>query len=187
MVDLSVKIGSVTLKNPIMPASGSFSTEFAQVIDLNRLGALITKTVSRNYRAGNPPPRAAEVEAGMINCIGLPTKGLKYFLDEQIADYKRFTPPLVASITAEDAEDFATPDPERDAVDSDRRTVRLTQIGDLNDGIGCRCHGHSVLSTGHRPHRATARSGINRSMDPLINPGLTEDGLQGMANASRAW
>jgi dihydroorotate dehydrogenase (NAD+) catalytic subunit len=106
MVDLSVRIGSVTLKNPIMPASGSFSTEFAQVIDLNRLGALITKTVSRNYRAGNPPPRAAEVEAGMINCIGLPTKGLKYFLEEQIADYKRFTPPLVASITAEDAEDF---------------------------------------------------------------------------------
>ena len=106
MVDLSVKIGNVTLQNPIMPASGAFSTEYGQVIDINRLGALVAKTVSRNYRAGNPPPRAAEVEGGMINCIGLPTKGLQYFLDEQIADYKRFTPPLVASISAEDAEDF---------------------------------------------------------------------------------
>ncbi len=71
MVDLSVKIGSVTLQNPIMPASGAFSTELAQVMDINRLGALVTKTVSREYRIGNPPPRVAEVEGGMINSIGL--------------------------------------------------------------------------------------------------------------------
>lgn len=106
MVDLSVKIGSVELQNPVMPASGAFSTEYAAVIDINRLGALVAKTVSRNYRAGNPPPRAAEVEGGMINCIGLPTKGLQYFLDVQLPDYKRFSPPLVASISAEDADDF---------------------------------------------------------------------------------
>ena len=79
MVDMSVKIGSVTLKNPIMPASGAFSTELAQVMDINRLGALVTKTVSREYRIGNPPPRVAEVEGGMINSIGLPTKGHRVF------------------------------------------------------------------------------------------------------------
>jgi dihydroorotate dehydrogenase (NAD+) catalytic subunit len=107
MVDLSVKIGSVTLPNPVMPASGTFSAEFAQVIDLNRLGALVSKTVSRNYRAGNPPPRVSEVQGGMINSIGLPTKGLKYFLDVQLPEYKQFTPPLVCSITAENIEDFA--------------------------------------------------------------------------------
>lgn len=106
MVDLSVKIGALTLANPVMPASGSFSTEYAQVIDINRLGALVAKTVSRNFRAGNPTPRAAEVEAGMINSIGLPTKGLQYFLDVQLPDYKQYTPPLVASISAEDADDF---------------------------------------------------------------------------------
>ena len=66
MVDMSVRIGSVTLKNPIMPASGAFSTELAQVMDINRLGALVTKTVSREYRIGNPPPRVAELEGGMI-------------------------------------------------------------------------------------------------------------------------
>ena len=64
MVDMSVKIGAVTLKNPVMPASGCFSTDLAQVMDLNRLGALVAKTVSREFRAGNPPPRAAEVEGG---------------------------------------------------------------------------------------------------------------------------
>ena len=106
MVDMSVKIGSVTLKNPIMPASGCFSTDLAQVIDLNRLGALVAKTVSREFRAGNPPPRVSEVEGGMINSIGLPTKGIDYFLTHQVPDYKRFTPPLVGSISATSIEDF---------------------------------------------------------------------------------
>ncbi len=106
MVDLSVKLGDLTLQNPVMPASGSFSTEYASVIDLNRLGAMVAKTVSRTFRAGNPTPRAAEVEGGMINSIGLPTKGLQYFLDVQLPDYKQYTPPLVASISAEDADDF---------------------------------------------------------------------------------
>ncbi len=107
MVDLSVRIGGVTLPNPVMPASGTFSAEFANVIDLNRLGALVTKTVSRNFRPGNPPPRVSELAGGMINSIGLPTKGLRYFLEVQLGEYRRYTPPLVCSITAETIEDFA--------------------------------------------------------------------------------
>jgi dihydroorotate dehydrogenase (NAD+) catalytic subunit len=100
-------VGSVRLANPVMPASGTFSVEFSQIIDLNRLGALVAKTVSRNYRAGNPPPRVSEIGGGMINSIGLPTKGLKYFQDVQVAEYKRFSPPLVCSISAETIDDFA--------------------------------------------------------------------------------
>jgi dihydroorotate dehydrogenase (NAD+) catalytic subunit len=107
VVDLSVNIGGVTLPNPVLPASGTFSTEFSQVIDLNRLGALVTKTVSRGYRAGNPPPRVSEIEAGMINSIGLPTKGLQYFLDVQLPQYRAFKPPLVVSVTSTDIDDFA--------------------------------------------------------------------------------
>lgn len=106
MVDLSVRIGSVEVKNPIMPASGAFSTDMAQIMDINRLGALVAKTVSREYRIGNPTPRVAELECGMINSIGLPTKGIGYFLDHQVPDYARFTPPLVASISATTADDF---------------------------------------------------------------------------------
>ncbi len=106
MVDMQVKIGSVTLQNPVMPGSGCFSTDLAQVMDINRLGAMVAKTVSREYRAGNPPPRAAEVEGGMINSIGLPTKGIQYFFEHQVPDYRRFTPPLVASISGTTIEDF---------------------------------------------------------------------------------
>lgn len=107
MVDLSVKVGTLTLQNPVLPASGTFSAEFSQVIDLNRLGALVTKTVSRGFRAGNPPPRVSEIDTGMINSIGLPTKGLGYFLDTQLPEYKQFKPPLVCSITSENVDDFA--------------------------------------------------------------------------------
>ena len=127
MVDMSVKIGSVTLKNPIMPASGAFSTDLAQVMDVNRLGALVCKTVSRGHRDGNPPPRVAEVEGGMINSIGLPTKGLAYFLDHQIPDYKRFTPPLVANITATTAEDF----------EAMARDVDLPEVDVIEMNISC--------------------------------------------------
>ena len=107
MVDLSVKIGAVALPNPVLPASGTFSPELGQVIDLNRLGGLVTKTISRDYRAGNPPPRVSELDAGMINSIGLPTKGLQYFLDVQLAEYRLYTPPLIASVTSTDVDDFA--------------------------------------------------------------------------------
>jgi len=127
MVDMSVKIGSVTLKNPIMPASGAFSTEVAQVMDINRLGALVTKTVSREYRIGNPPPRVAELEGGMINSIGLPGKGLRYFLEHQLPEYKRYTPPIVANITATTTDDFAAM----------AREVTLPEVDVIEMNISC--------------------------------------------------
>ena len=107
MVDLSVRLGTVELANPVMPASGTFSYEVGDIIDINRLGAMVAKTVSREFRAGNPTPRMAETEAGIIQSIGLPGRGLKYFLDEMVPQYKRYTPPLVASISAQTAQDFA--------------------------------------------------------------------------------
>ena len=127
MVDMSVKIGSVTLKNPIMPASGAFSTELAQVMDINRLGALVSKTVSREFRIGNPTPRVAELECGMINSIGLPGKGVEYFLQHQIPDYKRFTPPFVANITAQTPEDF----------EAMARDVNLPEVDIIEMNISC--------------------------------------------------
>lgn len=106
MVDLSVRIGDLTLDNPIMPASGTFSPELANVMDLNRLGALVAKSITRAPRTGNPTPRVAEVEAGLLNSIGIPSKGLDDFLNEIIPAYKAFTPPFVASISADSVEEF---------------------------------------------------------------------------------
>ena len=107
MVDLRVNVAGLELANPIMHGSGTFSTEIGQVIDINRLGAMVAKTVSRDFRSGNPPPRVAEVEGGMINSIGLPTRGLRSFLETQLPEYKHFKPPLICSVSAETADDFA--------------------------------------------------------------------------------
>ena len=107
MVDLSVKIGDITLQNPVQPASGAFSWEYNDVIDLNRLGALVAKTICREPRLGNPTPRMAETEAGIIQSIGLPGKGIEYFLDHIVPEYAKFKPPLVVSVNAETIEDFA--------------------------------------------------------------------------------
>ena len=127
MVDLSVKIGDLTLKNPILPGSGTFSAELARVVDVNRLGALVAKTVSRESRIGNPTPRVAELEAGMINSIGLPTKGIEYFLNHQIPEYSQFTAPLVASITATTLDDFG-------AMASD---VSVPEVSAIEINISC--------------------------------------------------
>ena len=82
MVDLSVEIGKLKLKNPIMTASGTFGygEEFADFIDLNRLGGIIVKGTTLHHREGNPYPRMAETPSGMLNAVGLQNKGVDYFI-----------------------------------------------------------------------------------------------------------
>jgi len=106
MVDLTVHIGDVEMANPVTPASGAFSWEYADVIDLNRLGGLVAKTICKEPRLGNPTPRMAETEGGIIQSIGLPGKGIEYFIDHIVPEYKKFTPPLIVSVSSETTEEF---------------------------------------------------------------------------------
>ena len=107
MVNLTTKIGSLTLKNPIMPASGTFSEDLSEVLDLNKLGAHVTKTITEEKRGGNPTPRVCEVRGSMLNSIGIPSKGIDYFIDNIIPFYNQYDVPLVVSISAHTADDFA--------------------------------------------------------------------------------
>jgi dihydroorotate dehydrogenase (NAD+) catalytic subunit len=107
MTDHSVRVGALTLANPVMPASGTFAEGLAQVVDLNRLGALVTKTITRELREGNPLPRVAETQDGLLNSIGIPSKGVPYFLEHTLPTLARWTPPLVVSISAPTVEGFA--------------------------------------------------------------------------------
>jgi len=108
MVDLAVDIAGVRLKNPIMPASGTFSEELADIFDLERLGAHVTKTITRGWRDGNPTPRVCEVGGSMLNSIGIPSKGIGYFVDKVIPFYRAYETPLVVSISGNTADEFAT-------------------------------------------------------------------------------
>jgi dihydroorotate dehydrogenase (NAD+) catalytic subunit len=107
MVDLSVKVGSLTLANPVMPASGTFGPELGKVFDLGTLGALVTKSVTPEFRAGNPLPRLCETEAGVLNSIGIPGKGLDHFIAHAVPDWRRFRAPLVVSLSAPTVAAFA--------------------------------------------------------------------------------
>ena len=107
MVDLGVDIGALRLKNPIMPASGTFSEELADVFDLDLLGAHVTKTITRGKRAGNPTPRVCEVDGSMLNSIGIPSKGVGAFLANAIPFYRQYDAPLVVSISGNTADEFA--------------------------------------------------------------------------------
>ena len=83
MANLSVKIGSLELKNPVMTASGTFGygEEFADFIDLAKLGGIIVKGTTLHHREGNPYPRMVETPSGMLNAVGLQNKGVYYFID----------------------------------------------------------------------------------------------------------
>lgn len=106
MVDMSVSIGKLTLQNPVMPGSGTFAEGMAKVIDLNGLGAIVTKTITSDLREGNTPPRVAELRNSTLFSIGIPSKGPEHYLEELVPFYRNYTPPLVASISANTVEEF---------------------------------------------------------------------------------
>ena len=96
-----VKIGKLKLKNPVLVASGTFGygIEYKDLVDLDKLGAIITKTITLEPREGNPQPRIFEIPYGMINSIGLQNVGLKKFIDEKLPELKKITKtPIIVSI-----------------------------------------------------------------------------------------
>ena len=90
-----------------MPASGCFAIEYSEALDLNHLGALVIKSVSPKCRAGNPTPRVAETHSGMLNSIGIPSKGLTYYRSDVLPAYTQFNTPVVVSISADTVDEFA--------------------------------------------------------------------------------
>ena len=107
MVSLGIKIGKVMLKNPVMAASGTFGIEYGEFIDINKLGAYVTKTITLNARMGNHPPRVCETPSGMLNSIGLENKGLEDFVRNKIPELNKLKTPLIVSIAGDDPDEFA--------------------------------------------------------------------------------
>ncbi len=107
-IDLSVKIGSLQLRNPIMLASGTvgYGNEISEFSDLNKLGAIVTKSLSLKPRKGNPPQRIVETPAGMLNAIGLANVGVEEFLKEKIPFLKKYDVPLICNIAASTVEEY---------------------------------------------------------------------------------
>jgi dihydroorotate dehydrogenase (NAD+) catalytic subunit len=106
--DLSVSIGTLRLKNPVMTASGTFgyAREFEPYVNLHRLGAVVVKGISLEPREGNPPPRIVETSCGMLNAIGLENVGVDRFILEKMESLKAVTVPVVVNILGDTVEEY---------------------------------------------------------------------------------
>ena len=105
---LSVNIGPLKLKNPVMTASGTFGygREYAEFVDPGTLGAVVTKGISLKPRQGNPMPRITETACGMINAIGLQNVGLRVFLKEKLPYLRQFDTKVIVNILGETPEEY---------------------------------------------------------------------------------
>jgi dihydroorotate dehydrogenase (NAD+) catalytic subunit len=107
-MDLSVTLGRLTLKNPVLVASGTFgyAREMAGVVDFARLGGVIPKTVTRQPRAGNAPPRTVETPCGMLNAIGLDNDGIDHFIAHHLPYLRTLPTAVIANVAGKTEDEF---------------------------------------------------------------------------------
>jgi dihydroorotate dehydrogenase (NAD+) catalytic subunit len=119
MIDLSVKIAGIVFNNPVLVASGTFgyAEEFAPFFDVNRLGGIITKTVTMEPRPGNRPPRIAETHAGMLNSIGLPNVGVEKFIELKMPFLASLSTLIIINVAGKTTDDFRRVVSRLDAID----------------------------------------------------------------------
>lgn len=107
-VNLAVNVAGIEMKNPLLTASGTygFGYEFTDFYSPEVLGALVTKTIRLHEHPGNPPPRIAEAPAGLINAIGIPSKGWEYYLKEEVPRLRKLDLPIIQSIVGKNVEEY---------------------------------------------------------------------------------
>lgn len=131
MVDLSVNLAGVELKNPVIPASGTFGfgREYAELYDLNILGSFSWKGTTREYRLGNPLPRIAETPAGMLNAVGLQNPGIDHVINEEVPNIARiFRGPVIANIGGFSIDEYA---------ENCEKLNSVEQVGIIEVNISC--------------------------------------------------
>lgn len=130
-MDLSIDLGrGLRLKNPVMTASGTFGygTEFADLIELSRLGGMVVKGTTLNPRQGNPYPRMAETPSGMLNAVGLQNKGVDYFVEHIYPEIKDIDTAIIVNVSGACPEDYA---------ETCRRLQGLDKIAAVEINISC--------------------------------------------------
>ena len=107
--DLTVRIGGLVMQNPVMTASGTFGygPEFARLVDLNRLGAIVVKGISLKPAHGNPPPRLVEIPGGLLNAIGLQNPGFEGFVRDYLPFLRQYQAPVIVNIWGHTIAEYA--------------------------------------------------------------------------------
>lgn len=170
-VSLETRIGTLTLKNPVLTASGTFGygEELAQFADLSHIGAIIGKTVTRAPRAGNAPPRTCETASGMLNAIGLQNVGIERFIREKLPYLRALETPVIVNVAGETIEDFA---------DLTRQIGEQPDVAAIELNISCPNVAHG-LDFATDPHQAeavvsAARRATNLPLIAKLSPNVTD-------------
>jgi dihydroorotate dehydrogenase (NAD+) catalytic subunit len=147
-MNLAVKIAGVTLDNPVMTASGTFGSgmEYSEFVDLNKLGAVVTKGVANIPWTGNPTPRIAETYGGMINAIGLQNPGLETFVKRDIPFLKQYDTRIIVNVCGRSTEDYV------DAVEK----LQDQPVDMLEINISCPNVKEGGIAFGQNPRSAEA-------------------------------
>ncbi len=119
MVKTEIKLKGLTLKNPVMTASGTFGygEEYADFVDLSKLGGIIVKGTTLHHREGNPYPRMAETPMGMLNCVGLQNKGVDYFIETIYPRIRNFETNVLVNVSGSNIDDYVTAAAKIDALE----------------------------------------------------------------------
>jgi dihydroorotate dehydrogenase (NAD+) catalytic subunit len=172
--DLSVSLAGLTLKNPVMTASGTFGygQEYQDLFDLNLLGALITKGVSLKPLAGNPPPRICETPAGMLNAIGLQNSGVQAFIRDKIPFLSTLRLPVIVNILGHSIREY---------VEVARHLDDLPAIAALEVNISCPNVAQGGLAFGTSPRMAAkvitkVRQATHLPLIAKLTPQVTDIG-----------
>lgn len=179
MIDLSIKIGKLNLRNPVMTASGTFGygTEFRDFVDLGRLGGIVVKAVTGSNRDGNAYPRMAETPAGMLNSVGLQNKGVDYFIKEIYPAIKDFETNVIVNVSGSTIEEY---------VAVAERMNELEKIPAIELNISCPNVKQGGMAFGTIPSTATevtaaVRKVYKKDLIVKLSPNVTS--IQDLAKA----
>ena len=119
MVKTEIRLKGLTLKNPVMTASGTFGygEEYTDFVDLSELGGIIVKGTTLHHREGNPYPRMAETPMGMLNCVGLQNKGVDYFIETIYPRIRHYDTNVIVNVSGSNIDDYVTAAAKIDALD----------------------------------------------------------------------
>lgn len=172
MAELKVNIGNLQLKNPVMTASGTFGygTEFADFIDLSRIGGIIVKGTTIHHREGNPYPRMAETPSGMLNAVGLQNKGADYFVEHIYPTIKDIDTNMIVNVSGSTVEDY---------VACAEKIARLEKIPAIELNISCPNVKHGGMAFGVTCAGASevvkaVRKAYSKTLIVKLSPNVTD-------------
>ena len=177
---LAVEIAGIKLKNPVMPASGTFGygQEYAPYIDLNQLGAVVTKGLSLNPKAGNNTPRTCETVSGMLNAIGLQNVGVDAFIHDKLPFLQQFDSPVIVNFFGNTEEEYG---------EVAARLNDVPGVAALEMNISCPNVTHGGIIFGTDPEAAFSvislvRKRTNKPLIVKLTPNVTD--IQILARAA---